>query len=296
MTGRLTPHAQHLGSGIERLYVRDIGRGTPIIVVHGGPDFDHEYLLPEMDRLAESFRLVYYDQRGRGRSFGGQRPDDVSIASEVADLDRVRDHFGLERFAVLGHSWGGLLATEYGLQHPERLLHLILVNTAPLSRSGVVALREELARTRSPEVVERMAALRSSPAYEAGDIDTDLAYYRLHFSSALRQPDLLERFLPRLRAAFTRERVLAARAIENRLYEETWDREGYDVVSRLSETDIPVAVIHGENDLIPVQIARDIADTIARCRFVALAGCGHFAYLETPVPFRTSVAALFDPD
>jgi proline iminopeptidase len=50
------------------LFCRDVGEGPPILVLHGGPDFDHAYLLPELDRLADSFRLLYYDQRGRGRS------------------------------------------------------------------------------------------------------------------------------------------------------------------------------------------------------------------------------------
>jgi proline iminopeptidase len=61
------------------LFFRVIGRGRLIVVIHGGPDFDHSYLLPDMDRLSDSFRLVYYDQRGRGRSVGKVRPEDVSI-------------------------------------------------------------------------------------------------------------------------------------------------------------------------------------------------------------------------
>jgi proline iminopeptidase len=103
-----TADEQFVGTGPARLYVRSIGEGVPIIVVHGGPDFDHEYLLPEMDRLAEWFRLVYYDQRGRGRSFSDQTSEAVSIESEIEDLDRIREHFGFEAFAVLGHSWGGI--------------------------------------------------------------------------------------------------------------------------------------------------------------------------------------------
>ncbi len=49
-----------------KLHYREIGQGQPIIILHGGPDFDHSYLLPDMDRLADPFRLIYYDQRGRG--------------------------------------------------------------------------------------------------------------------------------------------------------------------------------------------------------------------------------------
>jgi proline iminopeptidase len=51
------------------LFVREVRSGLPIVVVHGGPDLDHQYSLPDLDRLAERFRLIYYDQRGRGRSF-----------------------------------------------------------------------------------------------------------------------------------------------------------------------------------------------------------------------------------
>jgi len=104
-----------------RLFCRALGDGMPLIVLHGGPDFDHHYLVPELDCLASRFRLIYYDQRGRGRSSEGVTPEDVGIASEVDDLERVRRHFGLDSMALLGHSWGSLLALEYATRHPERV-------------------------------------------------------------------------------------------------------------------------------------------------------------------------------
>jgi proline iminopeptidase len=64
------------------VYVRQIGAGHPIVVLHGGPDFDHSYLVAELDELAESSWLVYYDQRGRGRSAAGVRPEDVTIDTD----------------------------------------------------------------------------------------------------------------------------------------------------------------------------------------------------------------------
>src|SRR5881398_1369639 len=84
-----------------RLFFREIGQGLPIIILHGGPDFDHLYLLPEMDRLARHFRLIYYDQRGRGKSAIDVEPEDVSLASEISDIESVRKHFHLDRVAVL---------------------------------------------------------------------------------------------------------------------------------------------------------------------------------------------------
>ena len=111
--------------GPARLYVREVGSGRPLVVVHGGPDFNHRYLLPELDRLAECCRLVYYDQRGRGRSFVVAAAIEVTMQSEVDDLDGVRRRLGLDTVALLGHSWGALVAMEYALAFPEQVSHLM---------------------------------------------------------------------------------------------------------------------------------------------------------------------------
>jgi len=85
--------------GNAALYSREIGEGPPILVLHGGPDFDHSYFLPDLDRLSDGFRLIYYDQRGRGKSADGVQPDDVTLESEIGDLDKVRQHFPGARFS-----------------------------------------------------------------------------------------------------------------------------------------------------------------------------------------------------
>ncbi len=135
------PRESRIRVGRASLYSREIGRGQPIIVLHGGPDFDHSYLLPDLDRLADAFRLIYYDQRGRGRSVDHVLPEEVTLTSDVDDIDRVRQHFRLQSSALLGHSWGTVLALEYALRHPERVSHMILMNPGPASASDFAVLR-----------------------------------------------------------------------------------------------------------------------------------------------------------
>jgi proline iminopeptidase len=89
LSDRLTPRVGFVTADHAQLYSRDVGAGQPIMVIHGEPDFDHQYLLPELDRLADAFRLIYYDQRRRGRSAEGVRADDVTIRSEVEDIECV---------------------------------------------------------------------------------------------------------------------------------------------------------------------------------------------------------------
>jgi proline iminopeptidase len=136
------PRESRIPVGRASLYSREIGRGQPIIVLHGGPDFDHSYLLPDLDRLADVFRLIYYDQRGRGRSSDYVLPDEVTLTSDVDDIDRVRKNYRLQSSALLGHSWGTVLALEYALRHPERVSHMILMNPGPASASDFAVLRK----------------------------------------------------------------------------------------------------------------------------------------------------------
>jgi proline iminopeptidase len=270
--------------GAELLY-RDVGRGTPIVALHGGPDFDHQYLLPHLECLADSCRLICYAQRGRGASSGNVRPEDVTLASEIEDLDALRRHLGLESMALLGHSWGGVLAMEYAIRHPERTTHLILVNTGPASHDDYMFLREERRRT-APRDMERLAAASSTPGYGAGDLEADAAYYRIHFGTTVASRDQLEQLVRSLRANFTPEGILKAREIEERLMNETWQSGTYDLLPRLARLRVPALVIHGERDLIPVECARRIAGTIPGARFVLLQGSGHFCHLEAPEAVR----------
>ena len=276
--------------GRAELYCRDIGRGVPVLVLHGGPDFDHQYFLPELDRLADSCRLIYYAQRGRGASRGGVRPEDVALASDLADLDALRAHLNLESIALLGHSWGGLLAMEYAIRHPERVSHLILMNTAPASHRDMLALRREWTSRRGPEQSERMTELASDPAYLAGDIAADAAYYRIHFGSTIRRRDQLDEIVRRLRLGFTPEGIVAARAIEEALYAQTWSADDYDLIPALRALRIPTLVIRGEDEFIPIEGVRRIADAITGSRSVEIAGGGHFTYLEQPELVCSTIA------
>ena len=196
---------------------------------------------------------------------------------------------------MLGHSWGGLLATEYARRRPQRVSHLILMNTAPVSHAGVLAFRRALQHSRSPEQSERMTELLSDPRYLAGDVDADLEYYRIHFASTLRSGEQLERLVSRLRSGFTSAGIVAARAIEDRLYALTWDVDDYDLLPDLNRLDVPTLVIHGDNDLVPTDVAREIADAIPGSRFVVLPDCGHFSFLEQTDRVHANIAELFAP-
>jgi len=252
------------------------------VVAHGGPDFDQQYLLPDLDRLARSSRLVYYDQRGRGRSYSGETADDITVAGEIADLDDVRRSVGAERVTMLGHSWGCVVAMEYAVTHPDRISHLVLMNTAPATPADAAFTRQHVASLRSADQAAAMKALAADQRYLAGDVAADLAYHRIHFAAALQRRELLDELLARLRRGATAEGIIAARAIEHGLYAQTWLRDDYDLLDRLTELRVPTLLLHGDHDLIPVECAQHIAEAIPGARLDVLGACGHFAFLDQP--------------
>src|SRR5262245_32994570 len=135
------------------LYVEVLGTaaGVPLIVVNGGPGFDHTYEHIAMpgttsawETLARNRRVVFYDQRGNGRS-GALKPDQsCTLADQINDLEAVRAHLAADKIDLLGHSWGGYLVMAYAARHPERIRHLIAVDSAAPKWSDTVFLFKDI--------------------------------------------------------------------------------------------------------------------------------------------------------
>jgi proline iminopeptidase len=289
------PRETRVPVGNTSLYVREIGQGQPVVILHGGPDFDHSYLLPDMDRLSDEFRLIYYDQRGRGRSVEGVKPEDVTLESDIGDLDRVREYLQLGSAMILGHSWGTVLALEYALRHPDRVSHLVLMNPGPASADDYASFRKAYVERLGADL-DRQREIMASAAYKAGEPETVAARYRLHFKPALQRPEDYERLMATMKAAFIRqgkEGIVEARAVEDRLMADTWSSNAYDLLPKLKALRIPTLVIFGDHDFIPFDTAAHIAGAIPNARLVTFKACGHFSYLECPDAVRKSIDEFF---
>ena len=254
-----------------QLFERSAGEGPPAVVLHGGPGAHHDYLLPGFDRLAVGRELRYYDQRGGGRS---PVPRDVPVGwrEQVADLEALRQAWGLEQLTLAGYSWGGLLALLYALEHPGRVARLALVSCAPVWRAARAELERRLAeRNAAPEVQAERHRLQQSGLRE-------------------RDPEGYRRRLFELSVAgYFHDWRNAARLtpfrITGRTQQEVWDSLGdFDLRPRLPELRLPVVVLHGESDPIPL----DAADQLARgleTPLHRLPSCGHVPYVEAAEAF-----------
>jgi proline iminopeptidase len=215
----------------------------------------------------------------------------IGIQSEIDDLESVRAYFGLERAALLGHSWGGLLALEYALRHPERVSHLVLMNTAPVSFEDCVLFERER-DAMAPDDTELLRVLESRPDAE-GDPEARAEYYRVYFRATLRPPELLDRLIDNLQTGWTYENIHKARAIGDRLWHETYESPEYNLLPKLTQLRIPTLILHGDYDFVPVACAAHIAEAVTEARLDVLRECGHFSYLERPDEVHRAISAFF---
>ncbi len=109
------------------LFVEVIGHGVPLVLMHGGPALDYTTMLP-LQVLADQFTLVFYDHRCNGHSEGAE-VSSMTMENLTADADALRQALGFDKWAVLGHSFGGNVALEYALRYPQHISHLVLINT-----------------------------------------------------------------------------------------------------------------------------------------------------------------------
>ena len=262
--------------------VRGTAPGTPLIVVNGGPGFDHGYVHSSdaWDTLARKRRVVFYDQRGNGRS--GPLPDSVTctLADQIADLDSVRAHLGFDRVDLLGHSWGGYLVMAYAARHPERIAHLVIVDSAAPKWSDTVFLFKDV----FPEATERQDAVAFAEALgDSTAVREDLhEYLGLLFYSAENR----DRFLARA------DEYHYSRKVNEAL---NADLAKYDLNPELPKFRFPTLVVTGRFDMnVAPSVAWKIHKAIPKSEFAVFEKSGHIPYFEEPEAFVRRLEAFLD--
>jgi len=261
-----------------RLFERRAGAGPAVVVLHGGPGAHHDYLLPGFDRLAQGRTLIYYDQRGGGRS-AVPREVPVGWREQVADLEALRQVWGLERLALAGYSWGGLLAVLYALEHPGRVSHLALISPAPCWRSARADFEARFAaRSMAPAIRSMRETLQASGLKERDPEAYRRRLFELSVAGYFHDP--------------ARVRDLTPFRVTGRTQQEVWDSLGdYDLRDRLPGLRIPAVVLHGDDDPIPAESAHLTARLLGAA-FHLLPACGHVPYVEAADEFARILDAF----
>ncbi len=257
--------------------------GRPLVMVNGGPGFDHTYVLcsDAWDRLAQGRRVVFYDQRGNGRSGALRKGQSCTLADQIADLEALRRQLGADRIDLLGHSWGGYLVMAYAAQHPSHVAHLIIADSAAPKWSDT----EFIFKYTYPEGVERQGSLDFADAL--GDSAAAKRSLREYMQMLFVSAEKRDEFMSRIDAyRYTRSVNEALNA----------DLAKYDMWPMLPTFKMPTLVLTGRFDInVAPSTAWKIHKAIPGSRWEVFENSGHLPYFEEPDKFVRVVGDFLGP-
>ena len=254
------------------LNVKVMGKGYPLVLMHGGPGADL-YTMMSYKPCADQFTLVFYDHRCNGRSEGAEVTS-MTMENLTADADALRQAMGFEKWAVLGHSFGGYVALEYALRYPQNLSHLLLVDTGAENRWAQEKAPEELAkRGFSPDIVNL------ARRFFNGQIEPKEMFPALMKLGKAYNPHMSPSQLPHMLITGLQTKLQP----EAFIYGETHFLRGWTVMNRLGEIKVPTLVIAGREDFIyPPEHQEELAARIPNARLVIIDRAGHNPHDEQP--------------
>ena len=245
----------------------------PLVCINGGLLYDHSLLWPALSPLAAKRQLVFYDQRGRGKTGAPPGAQGARIEHDAGDLPALREALGISRWDLLGHSWGGANAMLGAERDQAGTRALVLVCPVGITSAWMPAVDRAALERLTP--AER-AILERYPPATLGDDDPGVhsSHSRALYPAWFADRSLAELFAP------PRATSVTGAAVAARLR-----REGYDWTLLLSALRIPTLVIQTERDLLPSGAARELAATLPQARLVELRDSGHMPFWEAPERF-----------
>ena len=284
------------------IYYMTVGRGAPLVIVHGGPGASHDYFLPYLLPLARHNRLIFIDERGSGKSQKLDDPAGYTVENMVEDVEAVRQGLVLGKISLLGHSYGGVLAQAYALKYQNNLTHLILCSTFPSTtemNQVFVKMKEKM----PPELRARIDAAEKEGLFGHGK-----DYEKNRYTNDYMIAAWGEGYFPYLygRNPDPNYDPIAAGMVPWDLYREMWGSHGefvidgnlksVEYVDRLPSIHVPTLILVGDHDECDPSLSKEMHEKIADSQLVILPNSGHMTFVDQQKIFNTSVIDFLHPN
>jgi proline iminopeptidase len=283
------------------LYYTAIGRGDPLLILHGGPGASHDYFLPYLLPLIRNNRLIFIDERGSGRS---QKLEDLTgytVERMADDAEAVRVALGLGTINLLGHSCGGVLAQAYAFKYQEHLNHLILCSTFH-STSMLNRIFVKIKDNMDPELRMRIDKMEKAGLFGHGKDFRKGRYTDEYMTAAWG-----EGYFPYLYQNHPDPNYdpVANGIMSWDLYREMWGSSGEYVIDgnmvsveyadRLASIKVPTLITVGDHDECDPSISEVMHEHITGSTLVVLPKSGHMTFVDQPGLFLSAVEKFLHP-
>jgi proline iminopeptidase len=261
-------------NGNAKIFYRTFGKGNPILIINGGPGMNSDGFADLATALSKNNQAIIYDQRGTGKSSVAS-PDSTNITMQlmIDDIETLRKHLKIETWIVLGHSFGGMLASYYATMYPQHIESLIL------SSSGGIDL--DLLNSVSSSINSKLTqAEHDSVEYWTQKINNgDTSYYaRLQRGTYLAPAYLYNK----KNVPVIARRLTQSNSQINGLVWDDMNRIKFDCAEKLATFNKPVLIIQGKQDVLDASIAQKAHDVFKNSNLVMLDNCAHYGWLDRP--------------
>jgi proline iminopeptidase len=269
-----------------RLFYRVMGRGPDtIIAIHGGPGLDLESVAGDFAVLAAKHTVIFYDQRGGGKSTLPADTTSLAFARQVQDLDELRQHFRVARVTLVAHSYGPLLAASYALAHPDHVTRMVFFGPVPPRRGDFwqrfgKSLNARLDSTQQAKMRAASRRMTDASLSEAEARQACRDYWAIGMRPRLAEPD---KTLPMVKSDLCATDVAGIRygnRIGNRVIMASYG--DWDLRAKLRTLTVPTLVVHGEEESIPMDLVEEWVTSLPNARLLKVPHAAHFTYAERP--------------
>jgi proline iminopeptidase len=266
-----------------RLFYRVLGQGPDtIIAIHGGPGVDLESIAGDFARLAQRHTVIFYDQRGSGRSELPRDTTRLFVARQIADLDEVRAHFGLQRTTLVAHSYGPLLAASYALAHPQRVRRMVFFGPVPPQRGNFW---QRFAANLTPRMdsTERVRLGDANRRLFEPEGDTRAAcreYWAIALKPRVAEPARVREIVKSDLCASEPAGIRYGLGVTNRVVMGSYG--DWDLRDRLRTLQVPTLVVHGEEEAIPMDLVEEWVSSLPKAELMRVPRAAHLPYAERP--------------
>ena len=265
---------------LSKTYYKTFGKGEPLLIINGGPGMNSNGFEDMAKILAKSQKTIIYDQRGTGKSkLKELNSKTISMKVMADDIESLRKHLKIKKWNILGHSFGGMLASYYATVYPNSINKLVL------SSSGGI----DLTLLKTPNLIERNLTKveKDSMNYWNDKIqkgDTSHAA-RLGRGRAMAPAYVYDqKYVP-----IIAERLTQGNSTINGLLWEDMQKINFDCAAKLKSFKNPVLIIQGKQDVISNQIGELAEKTLPNSKLILLEKCRHYGWLDAKEKYFSEV-------
>lgn len=264
------------------IYYQTFGSGTPVLIINGGPGLDSAGFEAMAKTIAaQGYQTILFDQRGTGHSkLNSINADTIQLALMVQDIEQLRQQLQINKWVVLGHSFGGMLGAAYAAKYPNHIEKLIFSSSGGLDLQFREQIAERLLNNLSlqEQIRMQMYQLRQRSGDDSESTRDTLAQLRARAY-----------VVDKSKAPLIAARLKVVNMTINSLVFADLEKNHFDLKAQFKQFAAPVLVLQGENDIISTETAQTIAGSFSKAELVLLPQCAHYGWLDQPDLYYSAV-------